>query len=161
MVPSRVFWVLVGAQFLALSCSSNQVGLPAATGITQNLTRNAGTTLYWVDEIGGIGNPYGSKSIRVSAVGEFTARGWAVDKQSQTPAGGVDIVLDNIPYGASYGLDRLDVADGQKVAAYRQSGWQFSMPASRLKGTHALTVRIVSNDRKSYYEIPTLTLSVE
>lgn len=84
-----------------------------------------------------------------------------MDKQTQAPAGDVDVVIDNIPYAASYGLDRVDVAVGQKVSAYRKSGWWFSMPAYRLKGTHTFTVRIVTNDRKSYYEIPILTVSVE
>jgi hypothetical protein len=161
MWSHRLIFILLGAQSLYVACSSNKAGPPVATGATQNLTRNPGTTLFWVDEIGSVKNPYENKSVKVSSAGDFTAVGWAVDKETEMPAGGVDVVIDNTTYAATYGLDRPDVADGQKVPAYLHSGWSFSMPAAPLKGPHRLTIRIVSSDRKSYYEIPPATLIVE
>lgn len=156
----RVFWLLFTVQFL-VSCSTDRKGLPAPTGVTASLPRNSGTTRYWVDEVADTKNPSERSSVPVSGTGEFKVAGWAVDAPAQSVAGGVDIIIDNTPIAAAYGIARQDVADASKTPSYRDSGFQFSMPSSRLrKGTHTFAVRIVSSDRKSYYEVSPLSLTV-
>jgi hypothetical protein len=112
-----------------------------------------GEPLYRVDQINGIVNPFNRKSIQFAASDELKIRDWAVDQQSQTAAGGGDVVIDGIPYVALYGIERNDVAEGRKVPGYRDCGFQFWMPAGRLApGVHTLSLRIVARDRKFYYQ---------
>jgi hypothetical protein len=160
-------WLAIGQPHQLLSSSLSEVhsplpkrDLPPATGATQHLSAKKGSTLFWVDEIGATKNPYGQGSVTVPSGGALTGWGWAVDQQAQTTAGGVDIAIDDVPYAATYGIDRPDVADGHHIPGYRSSGWRFSLPIAAFKGRHTLTLRIVTSDRKAYYETPPLTLIV-
>jgi len=151
----------VGVQLFLVSCSGPKTGPPPATGVTPALSRSSETTLYWVDEVGDVKNPYQRKSIEVSAAAPFKVRGWAVDERAQGLAGGVDVVIDNVAYAARYGIERADVADARKNAAYRNSGFEFSMSADQLsKDSHTLTIRFIASDRKTYYETPALVVTI-
>lgn len=77
-----------------------------------------------------------------------------MDQKAGQAAGGVFINIDgqkDIP--AIYGLDRSDVARYFNVSTYRFSGFSASFATSLLdKGQHALSVKIVTADKKGYYE---------
>jgi hypothetical protein len=83
-----------------------------------------------------------------------TISGWAVDQKAETAAGGVFLNIDgekDIP--ASYGIDRPDVADYFQNINYGPSGFSVSFPTSWLdKGKHVLTLKIVTADKREYYE---------
>ena len=83
-----------------------------------------------------------------------TVIGWAVDGEAQKAAGGVFVSLDggtDVP--ADYGQERKDVAAALGNAEYQFSGFTASFPTSLLKkGPHTLTLKIVTADRKGFYE---------
>jgi hypothetical protein len=98
--------------------------------------------------------PKGPVTIDSATISDVIIAGWAVDSAARTEAGGVFINVDgktDIP--ASYGTERPDVAVVNKNPRYKQSGFAAVVPvASMGKGQHSLTLRILTADRKSYYE---------
>ena len=146
------------AMVTSASCAHKKVGEPGATA---SLPRNPAGTLYWIDEIGSTKNPTPDHPVNVSLSSDLNVVGWAVDRQAQAAAGGVDIVIDGTPYAASYGGDRTDVAEGQKLPAFRYTGFTFSTPAELLKGVHSIRVRILTTDQKSYYETPNIKVIIQ
>ena len=87
--------------------------------------------------------------------------GWAVDGLAKKEAGGVDIVMDGKIYKADYGSDRPDVSEALKFPATR-SGFSLAMPRDFLsRGSHRVSVRVITNDGKNYAEGPTLTFVAE
>src|SRR5579871_1978059 len=95
---------------------------PLAPGVSQNLTKNSGAPLYNFDNLGPIQYPAVQKSNQVAADAENAVSGWALD-QSKALAGGVDVVIDNVPYAARYGTARTDVADHFKRPDSANSGF--------------------------------------
>jgi hypothetical protein len=150
--------ILAGTQLLFLSCGrapEKAAAPPPATGITQRLQQKATTErCFVIDRLGAAVSP-GEHPVEIAGLDQVVVRGWAIDPASKSTAAGVDIVIDNIPYSARYGVDRPDVADYFKAPAYLKSGFEFSMPASFLAaGRHALAVRVVQAGRQLYYEGP-------
>ena len=79
--------------------------------------------------------------------------GWAVEEQKGTAAAGVDVVVDGYPYTATYGVERLDVAAYLKSPAYKNSGFQISIPSEDIGGGgHTAAIRVLSNSGKTYWE---------
>jgi acetyltransferase-like isoleucine patch superfamily enzyme len=80
--------------------------------------------------------------------------GWAIDQNASKRASGISINVDgqkDIP--ASYGLDRLDVAEYLKSNDYRFCGFSAFFDTSTLgKGNHSLSLKIVADDQKRYYK---------
>jgi hypothetical protein len=73
----------------------------------------------------------------------------------------VEVVIDRKPFQISYGDTRSDVADFFKNPALRNSGFHASFPASALgSGTHPVSLRVLSSDRKTYFQTTELTVSV-
>jgi hypothetical protein len=79
---------------------------------------------------------------------------------ARTLAGGVDVVIDRTPYSATYGIERPDVAKHFNNPAYVKSGFQFVIPQLPI-GQHSVTLRVIAQDKKSYYEGPTVQFTVE
>jgi hypothetical protein len=104
----------------------------------------------------------GKTSVTLSDRSDVLIYGWAVDPVRQSTAGGVDIVIDEIPYRARYGLDRVDVAQALGLARYRKCGFDLLLPVSDLtSGTHSLAVRVISaNEDDTYWEIPAIRVLV-
>ncbi len=92
--------------------------------------------------------------IPVPRSGSIILRGWAVDTVAGTVAGGVIVSVDaTTTMQAVYGVDRQDVADILGNPAYLKSGFNITIPASKLSpGTHTITIKILTNDRKAFYE---------
>ena len=87
----------------------------------------------------------------------FGITGWAVDDPKKMLAGGVDVVIDQVPYSAHYGSERKDVATHFKQPAYNASGFELMIAPEQLpKGQHSVFLRVISNDKKSYYQGPVI-----
>lgn len=111
--------------------------------------------------MGPINYPEMQKSNRVSGDTDIIVSGWAIDKAAKTTAGGVDVVLDQVPYSARYGIPRGDVADHFKRPDYMNSGFRLVLAKGRLtKGEHTISIRVISSDRKSYSQGPLVTFTV-
>lgn len=134
---------------------------PLPPGLTQNLTRSDVTTLCVVDNIGPVADPAKQKTVQVLGDKTFGITGWAVDEPKKTTAGGVDAVIDQIPYSAHYGSPRKDVATHFNQPAYEASGFELMIAPGQLsKGQHSVSIRVISNDRKSYYQGPVIQFAV-
>ena len=158
---------------LSVACGKSNVepgaaapaSVPAATplppGVTQNLTKSAVAPLGFIDNIGPVGDPAKQKVVQVSGDAALAITGWAVDEPKKAPAGGVDLVIDGVPYSAHYGTERTDVATHFKRPAYANSGFELRMAAGQInKGPHAVSMRVISSNRKSYYEGPVIPFTV-
>jgi hypothetical protein len=163
-----VCFSVVLASILSVSCGPPPTTGPAEArvvepnGPTAKLKRIEGQPLYNLEQIVDVVNPLTKPSVTVSALGQLTVSGWAVDRESKASAGGVDIVIDNKPYPAQYELDRNDVAEYFKVPAYSKSGFRLSVAAAAIsKGKHGLAVRVISRDGSGYWEGVTVVLEVQ
>jgi hypothetical protein len=81
--------------------------------------------------------------------------GWAVDEKVRNAAGGVFVNIDGqIDIPAFYGLDRPDIAERLGESHYRFSGFRASFATSVVgKGQHVISLKIVTADKKGYYEL--------
>jgi len=120
------------------------------------LTLVEGSTEFHIDTINNRQpsqqDPY---TINISQQEEtLTVMGWAVDQQFEKTAGGVFIIIDGkIDIPALYGLDRPDIADHFGKSQYRFSGFRASFATSVVgEGQHVLSLKIVTSDKKGYYE---------
>lgn len=88
--------------------------------------------------------------------------GWALDVQNGTVAGGVDIVIDGVPYRATYGIARSDVAKARGNVLLESSGFRFSLgPGALRRGVHSVTIRVLTRDCRAYYEGYSVQLIVD
>ncbi len=121
-----------------------------------------GQPLTYIDRIGSATAPFGEGPLHVDGSGELKISGWAVDQPMETAAGGVDILIDQVPFPTIYGTDRSDVVDYFKRPAYRASGFTVALPAQNIsKGQHALALRVVSSDGRCYYETQAHSIIVD
>ncbi len=113
------------------------------------------TTRFFIDSINNVSLAQ-QLARGLSFASEETIRivGWAIDESAQKQAGGVFVNVDGKQdLAANYGLDRLDVADALGNYSCRFSGFVSSISASSLeKGGHTLGLKVVTTDRKGYYE---------
>ena len=99
---------------------------------------------------------------RLDGSADIKVSGWAVDQNASAPAGGVDVVVDQVAFQTIYGRDRSDVAAYFKRPNYLQSGFLAAIPKGQVaRGTHTLALRVVSADAHCYYESPGQTLVVD
>jgi hypothetical protein len=132
-----------------------------APGISQNLTRSGATTQCVIDNIGQVGNPAVERLVQVPGATTFGITGWAIDEPNKTTAGGVDVVIDQAPYNAHYGSPRPDVATHFKQPNYANSCFELMVaPGQLAKGPHSVSIRIISSDKKSYYQGPVVPFAV-
>lgn len=83
----------------------------------------------------------------------FVVRGRAIDQVTKSVAGGVIINVEGKDFVANYGAPRPDVAANLKSPDYVNSGFTASIDTSALgKGKHTLVFRVVTSDRKGYYQ---------
>jgi hypothetical protein len=85
--------------------------------------------------------------------GALSVEGWAVDGKARDVGAGVYVDIDSTSYPAMYGFDRIDVANGAKIPAYRYCGFKTTIPIAEIKpGRHTISVRLVSHDGKGIYD---------
>jgi hypothetical protein len=131
------------------STSQAQGSLPPLSA----LSHVTSPTSSGIDGITGPGINQQDRSIAVPEEASFIQlAGWAVDANSESPAGGVYVDVDGELFPAFYGNDRQDVADTFDVPSYRYSGFERAIPISEIgAGTHELSIIVLTNDKKGYY----------
>jgi hypothetical protein len=151
--------LLLMSTIVLASCRDSVKESPS--GVTPNLKVSPVGTTYIIDVIGPVTSPM-NKTVSVSGAKPIEVTGWAIDEPAKSVAGNVDVVVDNVPYTARYGVSRKDVADYLKDAKYELSGFEYSIPPQRLaKGRHTVSIRVVSRDGKTYVQSPDITITVE
>lgn len=160
--------VLAGIALTSCGGSSPTTGTPAAakemhaTGSTQNLTRSDLAPVCFLDQIGDVLNPAINQPAHVSVAKDLAFGGWAVDDAAKRVAGGVDVVIDGTPMSAEYGSPRKDVATALKKPEYAAAGFVLALPSGQLaKGQHTVVLRVISNDKKTYYQSPGVVFIVD
>jgi hypothetical protein len=171
----RLFLIVLVVLGMSLSCgrkddesegtppaaNTSAPAKPLTPGVTQNLTRSDAATLCVVDNIGLVSDPARQQTVQVPGDKTFGITGWAIDQSKKTVAGGVDVVIDQSPFSAHYGSPRKDVATHFSQPAYEASGFELMIAPGQLpKGQHSASIRIISNDRKSYYQGPVIQFAV-
>ena len=79
--------------------------------------------------------------------------GWAVDVRNEKAAGGVYIKIDDKRFPAFYGRIRAVVAARFGNPDYEFSGFEKTIPVSKLgPGKHELSIIVLTANRKKYYE---------
>ena len=135
---------------------------PLLPGVSPLLTLNSRPSASVLDNINAVNGPLAVPSIHVPGDETIVFTGWAVDEPSKTLASAVDIAIDQTAYGATYGIERKDVAAHFHNPVVRNSGFRLDLPAKTLpKGPHVVTVRTISNDGKSYYVGPPIKFTVD
>jgi len=134
---------------------------PKATATdTQTMTKRPGGPLWNVEYVGKLLEAYKHTSFEVPAHGELDIGGWAVDQDAKAGAGGVEIRIDGVPYAAEYGKPRPDVASFFNQLAYANAGYVIRIKAEQFaSGAHTAYFRVLSNDRKSFWEVGPYTIS--
>lgn len=123
-------------------------------GITPELHRNPQRTEYSIDQFGPSTQPF-HKAVEIHLGEDVKVSGWAIDVLATTLAGGVEIVIDGHAYKLPYSLSRPDVAIAKGKQTCTNSGFSGTVsPAFLPKGSHTVFLRIVSADRKTYYQTP-------
>lgn len=108
--------------------------------------------LYYLDTINNISIDKLNKPLIIPSEDNIIIKGWAVDNKVMDIAGGICIVIDGTMYTAAYGIDRPDVAKAFNVSKYRYSGFEAIIPYSEIgKGKHKLSIKILTNNKKNYY----------
>jgi len=121
---------------------------PATLGLNQCSTPTAHSLEWVADEIA----PFVRRPVRVSLDGDVSVTGWAVDRPHEDVAAAIDVVVDETPVPALYGIDRPDVASALGSQRYRGSGFAARLRGHQIgAGTHTVSVRIVSADRQCFY----------
>jgi len=134
---------------------------PLQPGISQSLTRSKTEAFYNFDSLGPVSYPAAQKTITLPGDSEISVSGWALDASKKGPAGAVDVVLDGNPYSANYGTDRTDVAAHFNRPDYTKSGFQLLLARGQFtKGAHAVSIRVIASDKKSYSEGPIVQFTV-
>jgi FkbM family methyltransferase len=131
-------------------------------GLSRELVRSELASACIFDYIGSVVNPWAVESIHVSGDAPLQFMGWAVDEPNRSAAGGVDVVIDDAPYSAVYNGSRPDVADHFKTMACLNSGFRLVLaPGILAQGQHVVSLRMIAHDRKSYYQGPALTFTID
>jgi FkbM family methyltransferase len=153
---------LAGAKFAPTDPEENGVDIPPASGIGPNLKPRGRATACALDSIGSVSNPRAEASVHVPGDQEIQFSGWAIDEPDQTAAGGVDLLIDQTPYRALYGVERTDVAHHFRNGSCQASGFVLILaPETLAKGQHVVSLRVISCDNTSYYQGPTVRFTVD
>jgi hypothetical protein len=144
------------------SASGEQAVRLQPNGASAGLPPGKGSPTLSVDRIGDVIDPLTKPPVTIPLSGDIVTSGFAVDVHALNLASGVDVAIDSLPFTAHYHIERADVATYFKTPAYKESGFQFTVPARYFgKGSHTLAVRVIANDGKSYLEGPPLTVNIQ
>lgn len=128
-----------------------------------SLQKIEGSTPYSIDHINNAVIPKeGSVVVSAASTPTIVIAGWAVDVRAKAPAGGVVFNVDGkSDLTATYGVNRQDVVEVLKDPNYRTSGFGISIPTASLeKGHHTLSLKVLTADKKGYYE-PNQKINIE
>ena len=157
----RLIYLFLIISVLSFGCSKEEEdGAPSKSSEVsvntnpidpKSLVDTKAETVLLFDEIGGqTPKPGVPIIIRTPS---FVVRGWAVDQRSNSTAGGVIINVDGKDFLANYGSPRPDVAASMNSPDHVNSGFTASIDTAEIgKGKHTLIFRVVTSDRKGYYQ---------
>jgi hypothetical protein len=146
----------------ACSKSSQPTEIPAdAVAVSQSLPKLPGGPSWNIETVGA--NAVGErKSFDVPSQDKFAIIGWAIDQKAKAPAGGVEGVVDGVPFPAEYGRSRPDVATVFGVPLYASSGYSLELLGQQFApGAHSLFMRVLTHDRKAYWEVGPYTINLK
>jgi len=135
--------------------NTNANSAPSEAAKAPQLQKVPGDTSYSVDSINNSPVPKsGPVIVKAGERPTVIIAGWAVDGAAKAPAGGVTFSIDGkSEMTATYGAERPDVASVLKEPNYKLSGFGLAIPTQSLeKGRHAITMKILTSDKKGYYE---------
>lgn len=129
---------------------------PATLGVSEC----DGRTAHYLEWIGDESAMLARRPVRVSLNGDISVSGWAVDQPHQQLASAVDVVVDDQPVPALYGIDRPDVARALGLSGYRASGFTARLRGRRIGfGLHVVSLRILAADGRCFYQGPPIPVS--
>lgn len=131
--------------------------------VTAGIAKSSSSTKFFIDAINDDLKAYEAGKAEITGSEPFvTIRGWAIDDKASKAAGGVWVEIDGKAYAAGYGSDRRSVADHFHNDAFLLSGFSCEIPVSALTpGPHSLSFKILSHDKKYYYQVPEKVLAIE
>ena len=130
---------------------------PASVGLAKRPEMAA----FSLDLINDAADPL-NKPARIKSGVPTTFSGFGFDPIAKTPGKAIDIVIDGVPYGTTYGSARPDVAAYNKAPAVQPSGFRITLPAGTVTpGPHQVVVRVVTADGKSYFDSLILSFHAE
>ena len=134
---------------------------PEAVAVTRNLPKLPGGPSWNIESVGNQ-NVDQRKSFDLPAQEKFRIVGWAVDQQAKNAAGGVEVAIDGGLFAAEYGKPRPDVAKALGVPAYADAGYTIELLGQQFSpGKHSLSVRVLTHDRKAYWEAGPYTINIK
>jgi hypothetical protein len=108
--------------------------------------------LFCLDQLGPVQEPLRGSGVRVPLNAHVVVAGWALDARRRQPAVAVDLVLDGVPYRATVGISRPDVAAAHGDPTYVRSGFRARFPPDTVTaGSHELEIRVVVNGGREYH----------
>jgi len=147
---------LLGLGVVYCACSDGDGNTKTEKGVeTASLQKVEGAPVYSIDAINSQPVPKaGPIVINAATTPAIVIGGWAVDAPAKNAAGGVFLNVDGkSDLTATYGADRQDVASVLKEPNYKMSGFGISIPTASLdKGRHTLGLKVLTADKKGYYE---------
>jgi hypothetical protein len=115
-----------------------------------------------IESVGPVNSAWEKKTFDLPAQGKIEIVGWAVDQEAKAAAGGVVITIDGKAFAAQYGKARPDVAAAYHVPAYENAGYSLELRAEAFTpGSHIAFVRVVSSDRKGFWEVGPYNLNFQ
>jgi hypothetical protein len=119
------------------------------------LNRLDSQTLFQIETVNGMRLSKQSYPIIInSTINEtLTINGWALDELARDGASEVFVTIDGqIDIPTYYGLDRLDISTRFNDPNFRYSGFMATFSIATLeRGTHTISIKIVTIDGMSYY----------
>lgn len=141
----------------AASAEAPTLAPPASVG----LARRPEMAVFSLDMINQAPDPLNNPAKIKSGV-PTTFSGFGFDPVARTAGKAIDIVVDGVPYGTTYGSERQDVAGYYKTEAVRPSGFRVTLPAGTVsRGQHEVVVRVVAADGKSYFDSAVLSFRAQ
>jgi len=131
---------------------------PASVGLHEC----GAATAHYLEWVADEAAPFLRRPVTVSLRGDVSLTGWAVDRPNDGLAAAIDVVIDDTPLPAFYGIDRPDVASALGSPRYRGSGFAGRLRGHQIgAGTHTVSVRIVSADRQCFYQGTPIPVSAQ
>jgi hypothetical protein len=152
---------LVGADGMTVSDGpAIRVDIAASFAESTVPTPAGNATQGYIEEVlvldaGGRVRP-GSRDLRPARGEQLFVRGWAIDAPNAAPARAVHVCIDELPSTpAVYGLERGDVAAALGAPQLAACGFTALVATAAMPaGPHALALRVVARDGRSFYEMP-------
>lgn len=131
-----------------LAAPTVKVAPPASAG----LPKRAEMAVISLDLINDAQDPL-NRPAAIKAGVPVTFSGFGFDPVAKAAGKGLDIVVDGVAYGTTYGHERQDVAGYFETEAVIKTGFTATLPASvNTPGPHKAIIRVVAADGAAYFD---------